>query len=422
MSAKRPLRIGLFGQFGIGNLGNEGSLEAMLRSLRAHAPEAELLCICSDPEFVKRTYGIEAVRLQTEAPAGASALLNRALLGMPSRIANIAHSLKHAGNLDLLLIPGTGILDDFGASPLGLPYELWRWCHAAKLGGAKVGFVSVGAGPIVHPLSRFFMKSAARTANYRSYRDLPSKTFVNSINMRTPQDPVFPDLAFGLPSPPRPQRTDGPLVVAVGVMAYFGWGGADGDAVHKTYIRKLSEYVIWLLDAGHRVRFVIGKDKDVDAVADVQRFLTLRAPEKTAHIEPFEPAQNLQDVMRQMASADIAVVTRFHNLVSALHVGTPCVSLGYARKNQALLEEMGLKRFNQEVESFDLEILKRHTEKLIAERAQHAAAIRRKVADYHLELKAQERLLTEEFLREGSVRVAGPAGMKSQPLRQPIAH
>jgi polysaccharide pyruvyl transferase WcaK-like protein len=124
-----------------------------------------------------------------------------------------------------------------------------------------------------------------------------------------------------------------------------------------------------------------------------------------------------------MAGADIAVVTRFHNLVCALHVGTPCVSLGYAGKNAALQEEMGLGRFSQAVETFDLEILKRHTEKLIAERLQHAAAITRKVADYEVQLKAQERILAEEFLAPAaSVRVAAPARVNPQALQHPVAH
>lgn len=417
------MRIGLLGQFGIGNLGNEGTLEAALRFLRARAPDVDLRVICTDPDYVRAAHSVAAVRMQSDWPhAGAARLINKLLLGMPARIANFAHALRVARGLDVLLIPGTGVLDDFGATPAGLPYDLWRWCHAAKWSGAKIGFVSIGAGPIVHPLSRFLMKGAARCAVYRSYRDLPSKAFVNAIALRTPQDPVFPDLAFGLPAPPRPARAEGPLVVAVGVMAYFGWAGEDGEAVYQLYIERLSDYVVWLLGRGYRVRFIIGKDKDAAAVADVQQRVEALAPEKMAGIDPFEPAQDLHDVMRQMAGADIAMVTRFHNLVCALHVGTPCVSVGYAQKNQALLEEMGLGRFSQEVETLDLDILKRHTEKLIAERVQHAAAILRKVADYELQLKAQERILADEFLTPAaSVRVTTPAGMDAKPLEHPIA-
>ncbi|WP_457153835.1 hypothetical protein, partial [Mesorhizobium sp. P5_C1] len=39
-STKR-IRIGLLGQFGVGNFGNDGSLEAMIDTLRRICPEAE---------------------------------------------------------------------------------------------------------------------------------------------------------------------------------------------------------------------------------------------------------------------------------------------------------------------------------------------------------------------------------------------
>ena len=81
----------------------------------------------------------------------------------------------------MLIIPGTGILDDFGGNPFGMPLALLAWCLVARLCGAWVAFVSIGAGRIQHPLSRWLMRSAAAMAHYRSYRDTVSKTFMESI-------------------------------------------------------------------------------------------------------------------------------------------------------------------------------------------------------------------------------------------------
>ncbi|NKC22875.1 hypothetical protein HED50_15295 [Ochrobactrum oryzae] len=47
------MKIGLFGQFGSGNTGNDGSLEAMLHQLQRTDPQIEVICICSGPEAVK---------------------------------------------------------------------------------------------------------------------------------------------------------------------------------------------------------------------------------------------------------------------------------------------------------------------------------------------------------------------------------
>ena len=61
---------------------------------------------------------------------------------------------------------GVGVsLDDFGTGPRGIPAALLNWCMAAKLAGARLGFVSVGAGPIRHPLSRWLMRTAAALAD-----------------------------------------------------------------------------------------------------------------------------------------------------------------------------------------------------------------------------------------------------------------
>jgi polysaccharide pyruvyl transferase WcaK-like protein len=299
----------------------------------------------------------------------------------------------------VLLVPGTGILDDFNESPFGLPYEIWRWCHAAKLGGAKIGFVSVGAGPIAHWLSRTFMRGAARRADYRSYRDGLSKDFMDSIGTNRPKDPVFPDLAFGLPTPPSPARRAGePLVVAVGVMAYYGWaGGEQGQGVYETYIAKLAAYVGWLVGSGRRVKFVVGAQRDAAAIDDLRARVLALDPRHGDGLEPSPAARNLHDVMRQMAEADIAVATRFHNLVCALHVGRPTLSLGYGDKNHALMADTGLAEFSQPVEAFDLDRLIARTEQMIAERAAREAAIRRQVAHYEAQLAIQEDLLVERF-------------------------
>ena len=67
--------------------------------------------------------------------------------------------------------------------------------------GVKIIFASIGAGPIQHPLSRWFMKSAARAAHYRSYRDTVSKAFMESIGFDARNDPIYPDIAFALSAP-----------------------------------------------------------------------------------------------------------------------------------------------------------------------------------------------------------------------------
>lgn len=58
-----PVRVGVFGLLGSGNLGNDGSLEAVLGYLRADHPDAAVDALCGGPEVVATRYRIPATRL-----------------------------------------------------------------------------------------------------------------------------------------------------------------------------------------------------------------------------------------------------------------------------------------------------------------------------------------------------------------------
>lgn len=396
---RRRLRIGLLGQFGIGNLGNEGSLDSMLRFLRSAVPDAKLLSICSDPEFVSRTHNVDAAPIRAPASGGAaSRIWNSVLAGMPSRMGNVAHTLKICSGLDAIIIPGTGVLDDYSARPSGFPYELWRWCWGARIRGAKVAMVSIGAGPIRNRLSRFFLLNAARAATHRSYRDHASREFMRELGLDVSSDAVFPDLAFGLPVPEAPSRPAhaGP-VVALGVMSYSGWQGGS-QAVYETYLAKITDYACWLLSSGNRINLVVGSSSDVKAVEDVRAGLARRCGHLLDAVES-RAANSLGEVMSQLAQADIAVVTRFHNLVCALMTGRPVISLGYAGKNAELQREFGLLEYSQDVETFDLEKLKAQTQDMLAHRADQSARIQGIAAEHASRFAVQARALLEWLRR-----------------------
>ena len=60
-----PKRIGILGAFGIGNSGNEGTLEAIVDMVRRVQPNADLTCICNLPDKVHSDHGIPAVPLHS---------------------------------------------------------------------------------------------------------------------------------------------------------------------------------------------------------------------------------------------------------------------------------------------------------------------------------------------------------------------
>jgi polysaccharide pyruvyl transferase WcaK-like protein len=404
----RPRRIGLFGLFGCGNAGNDGSLEAMLVFLRRVRPEAELICFCAyndgAADQIARDFRVPAVPIALPRPTNVLLrVLDRLSCGGPRQLASLIRAMWHARRLDLLIIPGTGILDDFQAGPLGMPLALFGWCLAARLCGARTAFVSVGAGPIHHPFSRWLMKSAVAMAQYRSYRDTVSKAFMESIGFAAQDDAIYPDIAFKLPAPSAPVRdptTAQSLTVGVGVMTYLGWqrGNPSGPAIYATYLEKITTFVLWLLDQGHRVRILMGDAADQDAVADVLSKVATARPHLAQQRLVADPMRSLHDLMRQMAETDVIVATRYHNIVCALKLGKPLVSLGYAEKNDVLMTEMGVGRFCQHVERLDLDLLIEQFTQLVTQRQSYEDSIRRANLAYQERLERQDAILVARLL------------------------
>src|SRR5262245_56965258 len=77
-SARAPA-IALFGLFGCGNFGNDGSLEAMLNLLRRVRPDAQLACICANPGLIQDRFDVNSLPISaahvadTQNPRGGRA-------------------------------------------------------------------------------------------------------------------------------------------------------------------------------------------------------------------------------------------------------------------------------------------------------------------------------------------------------------
>jgi polysaccharide pyruvyl transferase WcaK-like protein len=401
-------RIGLFGLFGSGNTGNDGSLEAMLLFLREVRPDARIVCFCSAregaPDRLAGSLDVAAIPFGLPKPANALLqLLDRLSLKGPRLLLSWIGAIRHARKLGVLIVPGTGILDDFGEGPFGMPATLFGWCLAARLCGARIAFVSIGAGPIHHPVSRWLMRSAVAMAHYRSYRDTVSKAFMESIGFDTHADAVYPDVAFGLPAPgsaPRDAK-ERPLSVGVGVMTYLGWhnDSSRGGDIYAAYLATITKFVLWLVDRGHDVRLLMGDAADRRAIADVRSGVASARPHLPQDRLLFDPAHSLHDLMRQIARTDVVVATRFHNVVCALKLGRPTISIGYADKNDVLMAEMGLGRFCQHVERLDLDLLIDQFTELLADRPRYERSLSHMNRAYRERLCEQELFLVARVLQ-----------------------
>ena len=356
-------RVGLVGLLGQGNIGNDGSLEAVLAYLGAEHPHAILDFLCTGTDQVMARYGVPATRLrwynrQTQGAASMTALAARSMkvpLGMIIDAFRIGTWVRRH---DVVMVPGMGVLEaSQPLRPWHFPYSIFVISAFGRLFGTKVALVSVGADDIRQPLARRLVTTAARLAYYRSFRDPFSRDAMRRMGLDTSGDAVYPDLAFALQTP-----RDVPVVagmVGVGVMDYHGSNDdrRQADQLHASYVEKMKHFILWLVDNGRTVRLFATDVHDEPVVREVIAELHAFRPGLDPSQVIAEPVSSIDELMQRLASVDTVVATRYHNVLCALKVAKPTLSVGYAAKSDVLMAEMGLAEFCQSARSLHLDRL-----------------------------------------------------------------
>jgi polysaccharide pyruvyl transferase WcaK-like protein len=346
----------VLGAFGIKNFGNDATLDALMEAIDAFVEPEEIVCICSVPSYASQRFGVATDYLHGRPrPRDRrmfSSLGMRLLARAPYECARVLSAYRRMRSIDVLVVAGTGALDDQHSRPGGQPLDMAIWCLAGRVAGARVAMLSVGAGPITSRSSRLFLRAAARTAYYLSYRDRMSRSYMQSIGRDVSRDRVAPDLVLGFPSVPRRVRSDGPArSVAIGVLSTLNWRGRPDE--YAGYRSRLASVVAGLWQEGNRVTLLIGDRADTES-RDQLHITLAGIDEQAARTRLDVPRiDSFDDVLRVMGGCDAAVVSRYHHLVAALLASTPLVSLEYGFKNRALMSDLGLGDCCLTIDDFD---------------------------------------------------------------------
>lgn len=388
-AATRRPRIGFISWAGTENLGNDGCLESIVAFVRENFPGAELVSISPGPELVEKMFGLPGVPIAWTPRHRLMRAIDKLTLKLPAAIVDRIITERTLGRIDYLIFAGTSLVDDYRTKPIYKPLIFRRWLIGAKRRGVKLIYASVGADPVRNKLAQRLMQPIAGLATYRSYRDEGSRAYLANIGADVADAPVAPDLVWRLPTPPDPPRpAGGPLTIGVGVMAYHGWRSIEaGRDVHEPYVEKITQFVDWVADQGHRVHLLVGEKSDRRVVAAVSA--KARCAGGPNWIEP-KPADTLHQLMQQMTGTDIVVASRFHNILAALKLARPTYSLGYMSKCTELLDLVGTPGYAQMIEDFDLDLLKQQVNDMIADRAALTQTIRASLININARMRAQD--------------------------------
>ena len=396
-------KIALYGNFGTQNIGNECTLQTVIENVKQRLPEAQIYCICSQPETVARDHAIPAIPLSSRVDRGLQRPKRRSkamkaarilYYTLPMELLDLYRSWRRLRGTTELVVTGTGVLEDDDAETRSWMMSLLRWTVSARLRGARVVFLSVGAGPIPSRFARTVTKLIFGLAHYVSYRDTTVKQYMESIGLDTARHRVYPDVAFGLsltqaaaasPGDSRSRR------VGVGVVDATKF---ETDEHYRAYLWKLSTFVLWLLDRGYDIRVIHG-----DALFDrapLEDFISVLrergiAPLDTRVVVP--DIHDVRDLLRVMDDVSIVVASRYHNIILNLALGKPAIGLSYHFKFSALLADFGMADYCREVRAFDPEDLARRFEAMVAQIPSLEREIRTKTSEMRTKLDEQYRLI-----------------------------
>jgi polysaccharide pyruvyl transferase WcaK-like protein len=429
VSSSHPKRVAIMGHVGNQNLGDEAIIAAVIQNIRDRWPDAEICGLTITPVDTQNRHGIPSFPIRrgavstlpaspaagfaatseaatTEPTLGSAAVAKATNLSLPQRIKELVKAIpilsslmrgamaalevmptigKEFGflresrqrieGLDLLIIAGSHQLNDFVDGPWAFPYTVLKWTLLARNAGAKVAFLSLGAGPIETCLGRRFLRCALRQASYRSYRDVTSKRWVDTLQ-GFDADQVVPDLAFSLRSSISSKESDcsgRPPVVGINLLPFYGdyWFESDAEK-YQTYVAKLAVFADGLVERGCEVRFIPTQLK-VDPEVATHVINQMKTKGKAEYDQLIlEPTfQSLDDLLSALAELDIVVATRYHGILLSLALQKPVLAIAYHDKSRDLMKWLGQGDYVIEGETFRVDEL---TDRFIA-LEEHSASI-----------------------------------------------
>jgi polysaccharide pyruvyl transferase WcaK-like protein len=431
-------KVGLLHHGGGGNLGDDATMEAVIQNIKSRWPDAIICGFSMNPGDSQSRHGIRSYAIRSRSwsfgqPHSAGpptwkerlkswtrrypilfkvlAAIDIVSLKIPMTLwKEIVFLVKAFGiirSFDLFIINGGGqFLDSAGGpwkfvgGPWFFPYTIFKWLLLARLARVRRIILNVGAGPLVHPLTRFFVKHSFSLAEYVSFRDEHSKALAQQLGFRGRIE-VLPDSVYSLPQPmlpaiPADRRNQS--VVGLSPMAYGDprLSPEHDPVIYETYIHRFASFGGWLIAQHHSVQlFCNDIGIDPPAADDVVKILTGRG----SSIEQVQRVHNwtTSELLQNMLSMDYVVTCRFHGIVFAHLLNKPVLAISHHPKMNGLMDELGLGKYCVDIGGLDLGLLTDTFLALLENRSEVQNRMADRLTNYQKRLKVQ---FDQLFLQE----------------------
>lgn len=312
------MRIGIIGNYGHDNNGDEAILTGLIHQLilEKGIKKEDITVFSNNPENTRVRHGVYSVPLLYKKK---STLL--------SGIKTIIESRKVMRKLDLLIIGGGGLLMDMYVrdSPLYTTLGL-----LGKWSGCRLAVHGVGAGPINTKLGTFLIKRLIKAASVVSVRDEKSKALLQEKGIFKEISVVY-DPAFSVPTEKVHKKSSRITKAAITALPYFShqyWPVGD-EQKYRAYVSDVASELDKIIEEMNiSLTFYSTKfPEDVETTEDIAKHMK-HGNKVTINRNNLSP----QELVHIAADQDVVIGTRLHSLILSMLAETPVIGLEYHRK------------------------------------------------------------------------------------------
>jgi len=261
---------------------------------------------------------------------------------------------------------------------------LARICSVRRL------VLNVGAGPLRHPLSIFFVRRSLRAADYVSFRDANSETLTKRIGFRG-ESQVVADNVYSLEVPKCYTNSRGSAngsVVGLSPMAYCDprFYYRKDQRLYSGFIDKMAVFAAGLIDRGFRV-VLFSSDIvfDRQAILELKQSIRARIQAPSNNCVTDEPVNTTEEIFARISSMDYVVTCRFHGVVFAHLLKKPVLAVSHHDKVASLMKDIGLTDYCIDIDRFEPAAALDKFELLV----KHASSITARMADKLVHYRAE---------------------------------
>lgn len=407
-------KIALLHHTGGGNLGDDATMDAVIHNIHRRWPTADITAFSMNPGDTGEKHKIPShpIRRQTwdigynsgkvDATKANKNKLFRWLtttrnpairfpIAVGRELAFLIASLRILRSFDLLAVSGGGQLTE-RSGPWGFPYAIFIWILMARAVRIKCVFLNVGAGPLIHPLSKLFVTHALFAADYVSFRDEQSQTLAKDIGF-TGKSQVFPDNVYSLEVSSfniSSGRKDCPIV-GIAPMPYPFCDPREHPSGHQEiydeFIAKFATFSSSLVRNSRSLE-LFGSDTGADpaSIEDLRSVLLDRHNISTPH---YVPVDSVGGLLLKMSAMDYVVTCRFHGVVFAHILNKPVLAISHHPKVANLMNALGLEKYCVNIRTFDPIRLAETFESLVSDTEWVKRRMAANLADYSSKLATQ---------------------------------